>query len=258
MRKAGKEEIDKFREAALKYRASSNFFGGPEKLYGYGLRGDLHIADSGAGIFMLAEAGGFFRLYYAIFDMDAIAPKLCENLPIVAESAYRGAVPPSAAFLARHGFGHALTRSRISLSVRGNAKCTPSQEDTADIGAVLELFEASFDRYTGCLPALPELGEASVEGRIITKMQNGALCGALLYEKSGNVGTLCNIAVAQNMRGRGIGSSILNSWIARSASDGQSLLRLWVADENAPALALYQKHGFKPDGLKSEVMIKTK
>ncbi|MCL2813457.1 MAG: GNAT family N-acetyltransferase [Oscillospiraceae bacterium] len=259
MRKIDRAEIDNFRETALKHRASANFFGDSEKLHAFADQGDLYIAESEAGIFVLWDAGGFFRLYYALFDTDAPMPqKLLENaLPIVAETAYRGEFfPPSADFFARHGFLRALTRSRMELRELTAKQDAAATLPEADPEAVLDLFKASFDRYTGCIPALPELKKASGEGRVITAAQNGGLCGALLYEEAGNISSLKNIAVAQNMRGRGFGGAMLDLWARRSALAGKSVLRLWVSDENAAAVKLYQKHNFKPDGLKSFVFVK--
>ena len=262
MQKIGKTEIDSFCETAIKHRASANFFGAPEKLYGYAKQGNLYIAQSKAGVFVLADAGGFFRLYYALSGPEADMPaEICENaLPVVTETAYRGDLfLPSAGFFARRGFERALTRSRMERKTQAAAHRPPEPDAAkreADPEAVLDLFNASFDRCTGCIPSLPELQKASSEGRLITEAQSGGLCGALLYEEAGNVSSLSNLAVAQNMRGRGFGDWLMGLWTARSGKAGKAVLRLWVSDENAAAIKLYQKHGFKPDGLKSCVFMK--
>ena len=121
---------------------------------------------------------------------------------------------------------------------------------------IFELFCASFDRYTGCLPTLSELQKAADEERIIVACKDGELCGALLYENSGVVSTLCNLAVAQNMRGQGFGNSLVLQWREKMAAENRPVLRLWVAEKNEGAIALYEKHDFKPDGMKSAVLIK--
>ena len=263
--KTDRTEIDNFCEVSIKHRTSANFFSSPEVLYNYAGCGNLYISESTAGIFVFADAGGFFRLYYVLTDISAdIPPELCGNniKPVVIETAYRGNNPPqSADYFTRHGFERALTRSRMNITVGATLAVAPnragaSSAPTVDINAVLNLFEDSFDKYTGCIPALSELQKASEENRVIAITQDNILCGALLYENAGSTATLSNIAVAANMRGHGYGGQLVSSWIAICADAGKSVLRLWVADNNIPAVKLYEKHGFKPDGLKSVVMIK--
>lgn len=50
-------------------------------------------------------------------------------------------------------------------------------------------------------------------------------------------------------RGRGWGSQMLDSTIARCRSERRSVLRLWttIEDEYAAALALYARRGFRPE-----------
>lgn len=274
-------EITSFCETALKYRTATNFFGSPEVLYNYADCGNLYISESQSAIFMFADAGGFFRLYYILMDISAditkdMTKELCGNAkPVVIETAYRGDNPPiSAEFFIKHGFNHALTRSRMTLKITDNAVVsilnvseyiksvdtdnTHNIDNIDNINAILDLFRNSFDRYTGCIPAKSELQKAADERRIITVLHdspNGILCGALLYENTGAVSILNNIAVAPDMRGRGYGEYLLSSWISRCGADNKTVMRLWVADKNTAAVKLYEKHGFKPDGLKSVVLI---
>jgi len=166
----------------------------------------------------------------------------------VTEIAFRGEnFPTSAEYLIGHGFKRALTRSRMSLSkpMPGPVGVGPDNVDW-----VFSLFGDTFDRYTGCVPTMTELTRASDEGRIITV--DG--CGALFYEDAGAVSILRNIAVAKDTRGRGLGGTMLKTWISRCAVANKPVLRLWVADNNYQAINLYKKHGFKPDGLKSVVL----
>ncbi|MEQ8896501.1 MAG: GNAT family N-acetyltransferase [Roseovarius sp.] len=52
------------------------------------------------------------------------------------------------------------------------------------------------------------------------------------------------IFVAEEARGRGVGSALLGAVKARAAQDGKSSVRLDVIDSNARARALYERHGF--------------
>ncbi|MEQ8291004.1 MAG: GNAT family N-acetyltransferase [Roseovarius sp.] len=52
------------------------------------------------------------------------------------------------------------------------------------------------------------------------------------------------IFVAEDARGRGVGSALLGAVKARAAEDGKSSVRLDVIDSNPRARALYERHGF--------------
>jgi len=260
LNRTDKQKIESFCETALKFNKSANFFGGPEALFGYADCGKLYMSESFAGVFLLFDAGGFFRLYFAVTDKEAALPDdlLGASLPVVSEIAYRGAEPPPVLdCFFRCGFFSSLNRFRMSFQTGDFLKKEMAKAATGDLcEEIFNLFCASFDRYTGCLPTLSELQKAAEEGRIVAACRNGELCGALLYENSGVVSTLCNLAVAQNMRSQGFGSSLVLQWREKMAAENRPVLRLWVAQNNKGAIALYEKHDFKPDGMKSAVLIK--
>src|SRR5262245_51770620 len=52
------------------------------------------------------------------------------------------------------------------------------------------------------------------------------------------------IAVVPNMRGRGIGSQLLDRLLARARQEGYPALSLSVEKDN-PSIALYERHGFE-------------
>ncbi len=54
-----------------------------------------------------------------------------------------------------------------------------------------------------------------------------------------------NLAVREELRGRGIGGRLMAHGIARAADEGQHFCVLDVADDNAPAIGLYRRHGFR-------------
>jgi len=253
-----KNDIEIFCETALKHRKTANFFSSPEVLRKYTDCGDLYITETKSGIFIYADTGDFFRLYYALTDTD-ISLDLPEDIkPTVTETAYRGENPPdSVGCFINYGFKHSLTRSRMSLNLNSldNQTCE-TVENTTDINAVLDLFVDSFDRYTGCIPTLAELEKAASDGRILTVVKDNILRGALFYEATETSASLSNIAVSKDSRGQGLGGHLVSSWINICKTSGKSVLRLWVADGNIAAVKLYEKHGFKSDGLKSVVLVK--
>lgn len=59
---------------------------------------------------------------------------------------------------------------------------------------------------------------------------------------------LYSVWVAPEARGRGVGDAVLRAAIAHARRAGRSRLVLEVGDHNAPAIALYQRAGFRPTG----------
>jgi ribosomal protein S18 acetylase RimI-like enzyme len=54
--------------------------------------------------------------------------------------------------------------------------------------------------------------------------------------------------VAPGCRGRGVGDALVDAVIAWAQAGGYRRVLLDVADDNAPAIALYQRKGFAPTG----------
>lgn len=56
------------------------------------------------------------------------------------------------------------------------------------------------------------------------------------------------VFVVPGARGRGVGDALVRAAIAAARADGFPRLLLDVGDHNAPAIALYARHGFVPTG----------
>lgn len=64
-------------------------------------------------------------------------------------------------------------------------------------------------------------------------------------EVYGETACLYDFSVRPELRNRGIGRAVLEQLFARLAEEGVKRLRLQVSGDNAPALALYEKTGFR-------------
>ncbi len=62
-----------------------------------------------------------------------------------------------------------------------------------------------------------------------------------------SIGEIANVAVTQKFRRRGIGSALL---MAAANHPGMKLLQLEVRESNTPARAMYERLGFKVDGVR--------
>ncbi len=63
-------------------------------------------------------------------------------------------------------------------------------------------------------------------------------------------GYISNVAVSPGNRRRGIGDALILALLKRCAALGLSFVTLEVRAGNAPAIALYEKHGFARVGLR--------
>ncbi|MCL2700050.1 MAG: ribosomal protein S18-alanine N-acetyltransferase [Defluviitaleaceae bacterium] len=73
-----------------------------------------------------------------------------------------------------------------------------------------------------------------------------------------NEGHITNIAVAGDSRGRGIGDMLVDALESEARALGMIGLTLEVRVGNEPAMRLYDKHGFKIEGLRKNYYADTK
>lgn len=63
-------------------------------------------------------------------------------------------------------------------------------------------------------------------------------------------GYISNVAVAPEQRRKGIAGSLLEELMRRAQALSLAFVSLEVRAGNAPAIALYEKHGFRPAGVR--------
>ena len=59
---------------------------------------------------------------------------------------------------------------------------------------------------------------------------------------------LLSMWVAPEHRGKGVGEALIDAVVAWARSEGYTQLLLEVGDDNEPAIALYERKGFEPNG----------
>ncbi len=89
------------------------------------------------------------------------------------------------------------------------------------------------------------------------ELAQNPFCRAFVAEEEGRVagyaylwvifeqGHLINIAVHPRFRGRGLGEALLRRVLREAVGQGARAVHLEVRERNAPAIALYRKHGFQ-------------
>jgi GNAT superfamily N-acetyltransferase len=68
---------------------------------------------------------------------------------------------------------------------------------------------------------------------------------------SGGIAWLISMWVAPRMRRQGVGGALVDAVIGWARANGVSRLLLDVADHNSPAIELYARKGFVPNGITS-------
>jgi ribosomal protein S18 acetylase RimI-like enzyme len=188
-------------------------------------------------------------------EWDALAEVLLEEIVRVAgvedvELLGEDAHARLGALAGRHGF----SPGRVSLGLeigRETATQLPdvvvSRLEERHQDAFVALHEALFPRtyYSG-----RQLAEQHAQGEaiVLTLVEDDGLVGyAVGRGKPGGVGYIDFLGVAEHARGRGRGR-LLTTGICQALLDDpeRSKLRLTVYEENAPAVALYERLGFSP------------
>lgn len=105
-----------------------------------------------------------------------------------------------------------------------------------------------------CFPADPwseALFQAALENPgaavLLAQGEDGAVLGYAVLSVVLDEGSLDNIAVAPDARRRGVADALLGA-LTGFGREHLSTLTLEVRASNAPAIALYEKHGFVPVG----------
>ena len=119
-----------------------------------------------------------------------------------------------------------------------------------DLDAVLALEDASFNNPTTREWYEGELKRPDVCFIYLLRTPEyrvAAFCSLWLVVDQIHIN---NLAVLPELRGRGLGTQLLEAVIAEAAHLGATLLTLEVRASNQPALRLYARAGFEPTGLR--------
>jgi ribosomal-protein-alanine N-acetyltransferase len=117
---------------------------------------------------------------------------------------------------------------------------------TSDVPAVLAILRESPEAASWSQESLLKL--ASVELAAWVAQVNGALVGFLIGRIVADECEILNMAVSLTHRRNGIGSKLLESALEFSRISGCVRAYLEVRASNAPAIAIYKRHGFTECG----------
>jgi GNAT superfamily N-acetyltransferase len=238
--------MDELRALSRPYsRAKTNCDLLPEEARRLIADGLLSYTAAEGALLLLERRDGYSKLYFRVADPRAALPRAEE--PITVYLTYRGEPDGfSADWLAAQGFTRRHTQVRLAaerINAVSRHGVTPAGEDEA-----LALFNTAFPNLTADLPR---------RGRFRTlravRGADGSPLGILHHDGAREP---LLIAVRPEARGRGVASSLFADFVDASARL-RGAYHIWAAEGNEPALRLYGKLGFAPEGLKSDLYIRT-
>lgn len=115
--------------------------------------------------------------------------------------------------------------------------------DPARLERLAQVHAAAFAPRTRGWSA-QEIGDLAARGRLIASTDDA---GFALFSIAGDEAELLTIAVAPNRAGAGLGGALLSLGLSAIAAEARAVF-LEVAEDNAAARALYQRHGFAEVG----------
>jgi ribosomal protein S18 acetylase RimI-like enzyme len=129
----------------------------------------------------------------------------------------------------------------------------------ADVREAFELFNQSFDKYSGdYVPSEDYEGLLSCGSILLARRKDedgSKFLGALHYTVYGNVAWVSHLAVKESARGQHVGQALLDAFVERNMVTEKSRYMLWVQHQNEAAVKMYENKGFKYLGKSSLSMI---
>ena len=110
--------------------------------------------------------------------------------------------------------------------------------------ALLEAVDPEWDEESA-----RTLLERPASAGMVARAGNGSVLGFIIGHTVRGEAEILQITVSEPLRRRGIGSALLEAFLAAHASKA---CFLEVRQDNVPAIALYRRLGFTPDGIRKD------
>jgi ribosomal protein S18 acetylase RimI-like enzyme len=114
--------------------------------------------------------------------------------------------------------------------------------ESADRAALISLLEDGFSE--SAQQVVDRLG-AATDGESLVAVDAGVVVGTLRITTTSKRSMIYGFVIDRTRRGRGLGTRMLESALARLSASGVAEVGLEVDPENAPAVRLYQAFGFE-------------
>lgn len=245
------EEIAHYRSKGMR----TNFYAAAEEFFP--VLQQLSELKFEGGCYLFHEKEKQIDLYFFLEQGKSPIPLPSFPKPVVLEQVGVAKAPPDLKEWEKIGFAKYLQRKRLFLSAK-KAEPTgrePSFAKEKEAEQILALMTQSFEPYTSALPDLETLRQDIRKKRVLAAREGDTLLGFLRFGREKRVSVLWQIAVAPDGRGKGIGSHLVQDWLALEREEAVKF-QLWVREDNPSALKMYETSGFLPDGRIAPVLLK--
>ncbi|MDD3393038.1 MAG: GNAT family N-acetyltransferase [Anaerotignum sp.] len=237
----------------------TNFFFSEKEVLLLVQKEKLTRVDFDGGVYFFVKEDTFHRIFYFLEKgkSPVCLPELTE--PMILEEVLLAAREriPSEETWEKLGFMPYLERKRLFLMAKNvipeERKPIFATEEMLD--ELFQFMHESFEPYSSALPEKEALQKDIQAQNILISVKDGKLLGFLHFGEEKQSSVLWHIAVKQQARGLGIGEGLVKDWFFTQKNTAKKFI-LWVRTDNPPALRMYEKLGFLPDGRVAPVMIK--
>lgn len=243
--------------------ALTNFFADEERMREWCADGSFSRISLGGALFFLHDRIDFANVFYFAPDIETLGAAF--EMLASSESPHRLVVDvlgpdarrlPVAARIEQAGFGQIselvrmsrMTPAEAAHAADGVAPATPE-----DLPFVSDALRTHFDPEIDQLPSDAELARWMARGGIrVCRSDGGSLSGFVIYDLLPASLYLKYWFVEPAMRGRGVGSRLMNAMFAFAAHTRRQYF--WVKSDNANAIEKYLHYGFAFEQIKDTVL----
>lgn len=129
---------------------------------------------------------------------------------------------------------------------------TPVRGDAVALPELVDAFNSAFEGYlvpmshtVASLSAMITTNDVRLEHSFLLRDRSGAWAGVALLGVRGEAGWVAGMAVAPEWRRRGVGDRLMRLLLAEARHIGLRHIQLEALDENAAAIHLYTRLGFR-------------
>lgn len=244
----------------------TNFFPTQGRLQGWIDHNALLVEERAGAVFFLRRDHEFWHLYFCAADVPALRRELAVFPSVKSEPVAIDLIGKEGALdslLSAVEFAGFRRYCRLLRLARSGEPVEPAQSfpadaqvqwgDPTDVPAILELLEASFDRYADQLPMPYEIQAALAARQIQVVKCDGTLAALLYSETQGFTSTVRYWVVAERFRAQRLGAALMRQYFASNPAVRRFIL--WVTADNENAVGKYRHYGYAPDGLTDHVLL---
>lgn len=221
--------------------------------------GMLFNHESENGLVLLTDRGSHYLMHFYLHSPALIMEIPTADKPIVTEIVKRkddASFDSTERMLTDCGFTQIFRRRRLVSSTSefesNDATCDFGSID--DFQTVRSLLACSFSPLTGCIPDDDELKDALMNSQIIVIRENNAITALLHFRNDKKNREIRHLCVLEGHRARGLASSLVGKFLNLNRNEKKTIV--WVREGYREAETVYEKFGFVPDGMISDVFVK--